>query len=327
MHVLLGFSSVLLVVVGSFLALRILRRLNDWSERRELQLLVLTAPLLSLGLGLVGLHHFANRVCFLGAPSWDYTLSTALPIGMGVVALGGVGWGVLRLLLLERVLLRRGKIVVPELQALANDLAQRLATRQPRIVLAVSDRPMALTLGLSCPTIILSTWMIRRLDCRELEAVLAHELAHIARRDYLVVWLATMLRDAFFYLPTSRTAHRQLQREKELACDDLAVAVTRRPLSLASALAKVWQRSLGEPVLNAAQSLVGNGVLIEHRIERLLDGHTSCENASHRKTGRRLVAISFGGGGLAALVALQAVAIVLMLTPMGCGPSLLGTLL
>ncbi len=85
------------------------------------------------------------------------------------------------------------------------------------------------------------TWMIEHLDRRELEAVLAHELEHAARHDSLVIWFATVLRDAFFYLPTSRVAYHQLQHEKELACDDLAVGVTHWPLALASALAKAWQ--------------------------------------------------------------------------------------
>ncbi|GHO95812.1 hypothetical protein KSF_058600 [Reticulibacter mediterranei] len=53
-----------------------------------------------------------------------------------------------------------------------------------------------------------------------------HELEHVARRDYLIMFLATVLRDAFFYMPTSWIAYRQLQREKELVCDDLTVGVT-----------------------------------------------------------------------------------------------------
>ena len=52
------------------------------------------------------------------------------------------------------------------------------------------------------------------------------------------MWLATVLRDAFFYLPTSWAAYRQLSHEKELICDDLAIGSTHRPLALASALAR-----------------------------------------------------------------------------------------
>src|SRR5439155_7584396 len=99
---------------------------------------------------------------------------------------------------------------------------------------------------------------------------LAHELGHVARRDYLVIWLATVLRDAFCYLPTSWAAYRQLQREKELACDDLAVAATNRPLALASALAKVWQQAVSAPTLATVQPFMEASEAIEGRIERLL---------------------------------------------------------
>jgi hypothetical protein len=99
-HTLLGLSSVLLVVLGSALALLLLRRLSGWARRRDLQLVVLAAPVVSLGLGLLGLHHFAGRACFLGTPPWDYTVGAALPVVMGLVALGGLGLGLVRFALL-----------------------------------------------------------------------------------------------------------------------------------------------------------------------------------------------------------------------------------
>jgi Zn-dependent protease with chaperone function len=46
--------------------------------------------------------------------------------------------------------------------------------------------------------------MVHTLDTQELETVLAHELAHHARRDSRITWWALLLRDAFCYLPTSR---------------------------------------------------------------------------------------------------------------------------
>src|SRR5260221_452291 len=122
------------------------------------------------------------------------------------------------------------------------------------------------------PAFLPSPWMDRHLDHPELEGVLAHELEHVGRRDYPVMWLATVLRDAFFYLPTSWAAYRQLSHEKELVCDDLAAGSTHRPLALASALAKVWQDAVEEPGfvrLGLAQPLLGAGESINGRIERL----------------------------------------------------------
>jgi len=322
-HTLFGLSSVLLVVVGSYLALGALRYLGGWSRRRDVQFLVLAAPAASLGLGLAGLHHFAGKICFLGAPPWDYDLGAALPLGMGLVALGAVGLGIARLVLMYRLVARSGVPAGPALQAWADELAEQLGAPRPHVRLCTHDGPLALTCGLFRPALLLSTWMIDHLDRRELESVLAHELAHAARRDYLVIWLATMLRDAFCYLPTSWAAYRQLQREKELACDDLAVGATHRPLALASALAKVWHQALGGTTLGTAQALVGTSESIEGRIERLLD----TSELSLDKPRPRRMALGVGAAALVGLLALETANVAVMLAPMGCGPaSLLGKL-
>jgi len=160
------------------------------------------------------------------------------------------------------------------LERYAHDVAQRLGVVRPRVLLCPSDHPLALTYGIFRPTILLSAWMVEKLDQQELEAVLAHELQHVARFDYLIVLLATVLRDAFFYLPTSRKAYRQLQQEKELVCDDLVVRATRRPLALASALTKVWLHRIETPqyaMMGGAQLLANGSTLTDYRIQRLMD--------------------------------------------------------
>jgi len=164
--------------------------------------------------------------------------------------------------------------------------------------------------------------MIEHLDHRELEAVLAHELEHVARHDYFVTWLATVLRDAFFYIPTSWIAHRQLRQEKELACDDLVIGITHRPLALASALTKVWLYSMNEPLnvkLSAAQSIAGAKETINCRIERLLT-KTEIPEKKHRS---RAVAVHMSISALIVLLLPAAANTILMLVLMGCGPALL----
>ncbi|MBI3969309.1 MAG: M56 family metallopeptidase [Chloroflexi bacterium] len=317
MHTLLALSSVLLVVLSSYLTIGALRRLNGWSRRRDLQLLALATPVVSLGVGLGGLHHFTDRICFLGAPSWDYLVGLVLPLIMGLIAVSALALGLVRLALLYRVVGRRGTPAGAHLRALAAGLAEQLQVPRPRVLLCPYNRPLALTCGLWRPTLLLSTWMVEHLDRRELEAVLAHELGHVARRDYLVVWLATVLRDAFFYLPTSWTVYRQLQQEKELASDDLAVSLTNRPLALASALAKVWQQALGGQSLGTAPALLGADGSIERRIERLLT--TSTSDVSQPRS--RLVALGIGSSALIGLLIVEGLTVALTLAPMGCGPA------
>src|SRR5712691_12017694 len=96
----------LLLIFGSYLTLGLLRHLGDWSQRRGVQFFVLVVPLLSLGLGIGGLHHFTGRTCLRDAPSWDSLLGVALPMGMGLIALGALAWGVARLALMQRVVAR-----------------------------------------------------------------------------------------------------------------------------------------------------------------------------------------------------------------------------
>lgn len=339
MHALLGLTSLLLVVLSAAAALALLRRLRGWGVRRDVQLLVLAAPLVSLALGIAGLHRFAGQVCWLGAPPWDYTLGLLLPLGMGLLAAGGLALGAVRLVLMGRVLGRASWPAEAELQALADRLAERIGAPRTRVRLCAYGRPLAIASGVRRPTLVLSAWMVERLDRQELEAVLAHELGHVARRDYLFTWLAAVLRDAFFYLPTSRAAYRQLRRDNELASDDLAVVATGRPLALASALARVWQQALGlaSPTgtgAAAVPALLGSGgaggaVAIERRIERLMDAPRAESPAIRPRS--RAAALVVGGGALAGLLALQAANAAVMLAPMGCDPhaplvSLLGRL-
>jgi Zn-dependent protease with chaperone function len=281
-------------------------------------LLVLAAPAVSLGVGVIGLHHFMGRICFLAAPPWDETLSTAGPAAMGVVVLGAVAWGLLRLGLVPWILTRGTTPAGPDLQALAERLAHRLGVPRPRLRVSVASRPLAFGWGLWRPTLLVSTWMLDHLDPQEVEAVLAHELGHAARHDARVVWLATLLRDAFFYLPTSRRAYRQLQADKEMASDELAVRVTARPLALASALVKVWQEALGDHTRGAVQAFASEATCIEQRIERLVDGKMRQPAASHSPA----AAVGLGASALVAFLTLQAAGVVTMfLDPMACGPA------
>ncbi len=190
MNALLSLSSLLLVTFGSYLTFGILHHLGDWSQRRQVQCFVLAAPLVSLGIGVGGL-------CLRGIAPWDSLLGVALPLAMGLVAVGALGLGLIRLVLMAQVVACSNGMTDPELQALTNDLAKPLGLARPRVLLCIYHRPLAFTSGVFRPIILLSTWMVEHLDRRELEAVLNHELEHVARHDYFVTWLATVLRDAF----------------------------------------------------------------------------------------------------------------------------------
>lgn len=311
MHTTLSLISLFSVTFGGFLALGSLHYLRSWPQRRRMQCFILATPLLCLLIDI-------SELCLLNAFSWNMLASFVLRLSMVLIALGALGLGLVRLALMAWFIARQQGGANAELQALTESLAQRLNIPCPRIVLCANDRPLALTYGLFRPTMVLSTWMLDTLDQGELEAVLAHELAHIARRDYLVTWLATILRDAFFYLPTSRIAYRQLQGEKELACDDLVVSATHRPLALASALARVWLHAVEPPRLaciSTAQAIEGAGESLKGRIERLLALSESPHGTIQPRAGR----LPTGIPTVTSLLMVQAVSTTLLLLVMGCG--------
>jgi Zn-dependent protease with chaperone function len=327
-HILLGLSSILLVFLNGCIHLYMLRSLADWTLRRVVQLFVLFIPFFSLGVN--ALHPFLRHDCFTGISSWGELLEVALPSGMLAIVGGAFCWGMVRWIFMLRLVARRGFPASADLEKIVARLCKQLNLRQPRLLLCVYHGPLAFTCGIFRPTILLSSWMMEQLDQQELEGVLAHELKHVARKDYLVVLLATILRDAFFYIPTSWIVYRQIQREKEIICDDLAVEATHRPLALASALAKVWVHATDttESVsMGGAQLLAEAHPTIHNRIQRLMSRRNP---ATAAPSIQRAPAMTFRASiaTLLSLLMVQGANFILVLILVGCVPhSLLENLL
>ncbi len=154
-------------------------------------------------------------------------------------------------------------------QRVAN-LCKRLRVPVPRLYVLEVPSPVAVTGWGRSPVIVVSRWLLENLDGDELEAALAHELAHLARRALEVLWMARVMRDATWYLPWSRYLLEVLEAEEELEADALAAEATGRPLSLASALGRVTEHALGAAPLPGLRS--GPERVVEERLRRLLDG-------------------------------------------------------
>lgn len=103
------------------------------------------------------------------------------------------------------------------------------------------------------------------LTAAQLEAVIAHELAHIRRFDALASLLQMMIEAALFYHPAVWWISRRIRVEREHCCDDVAINMSGDALGYAKALASLEEwRALPTPVLAA------NGGVLRHRISRLL---------------------------------------------------------
>src|SRR4030095_1390777 len=73
------------------------------------------------------------------------------------------------------------------------------------------------------PGILLPASVVIGLPAAHLDAVLAHELAHVRRHDYLVIALQAIVETLLFYHPAVWWCSRQMRIEREHCCDELAV--------------------------------------------------------------------------------------------------------
>ncbi len=142
-----------------------------------------------------------------------------------------VAWQVARLAM-QRVrlgrLLRRATPADAELAYLVGRLAERLGLRRaPAVVLADPDCAIFVC-GLWRPTLVLPRGLSDSLSAAQLRQALLHELAHVHRRDLLWGWPVEIARVVYFFNPLVHWVGFRLRLERELACDQLAMALDGR---------------------------------------------------------------------------------------------------
>ena len=104
--------------------------------------------------------------------------------------------------------------------------------------LFVSNRVAGpLTVGFIKPLVLVPAGFLTGLPREQVEAILLHELAHIRRFDYLFNLVQTAIKTVFFFHPAIHYISKQIDIDREEACDDLAVAQSRDPQALARGLA------------------------------------------------------------------------------------------
>ena len=155
----------------------------------------------------------------------------------------------------------------PPLDAAARALAARFAARNVRFG-ASAHAASAYVFGWLRPVIVLPLAALGRLTEAEIEALLAHELAHVVRRDFLVNLLQTLAECVLFYHPAVWWVSARMREERELCCDDFAVAVCRDEVLYSNALLTLEELRMQLPLRQSV--LAATGGRLGQRIRRLL---------------------------------------------------------
>jgi TonB family protein len=172
-------------------------------------------------------------------------------------------WGCRQIAALKRL----GEPAGEKVLSLIASHAERMRVSKPIRVLVSALPNGPSVVGWLRPVILLPAAAIAGLTPPQLEAVLAHEMAHIRRHDYLVNLLQMAVEALLFYHPAVWWISGRIRAEREFCCDDLVVRTCRDAVGYARALS-ILERlrleapepalgSTGGPLLQRIQRIVG----------------------------------------------------------------------
>lgn len=175
-------------------------------------------------------------------------------------------------------MIRRLSNAATELEASAslreryNTLTARLRLHRTVLLRVSGAIAGPVTVGVFRSVILLPLSALSGLSEDELELVLAHELAHVKRADFLWNLLQCTAETIFFFHPAVWWLSARIRHERELSCDDLALEVCPNPIAYASALFRLEEQRTRQ--LHLAMALDGHqpGRGLRMRIARIL-GH------------------------------------------------------
>ncbi len=196
-----------------------------------------------------------------------------------------------------RLARRETRPAPPLWESRVRELSCRLSIRRPVRLLESLRVEVPSAIGTLRPVILLPAGIATGMTAEQLDALLAHELAHVRRRDFLVNLLQVAAETLLFYHPAVWWVSDRIRVERENACDDLAVEVTGDASRYARALVALEERRPARVTPGLAVALYGAGGAgrLARRIARLLPSG----EMPARSTARPLAAVLALSGALA----------------------------
>jgi Zn-dependent protease with chaperone function len=239
------------------------------AQRVALRLLALAWPLVALPVLFLafpgrddegfrdGMALFAGRrwddIAFLGVGLYVWWVAAHAAVGLG-------------LFLMDLLPLLRARRAEPPAAPLRNPEGHRtgealvaaaaaMGMPAPPLVFLEEGPPLLYCTGAVRPAVVVSRAAIDLLDAAELRCALAHELAHLERRDPAVSWLLMGARAVNWFNPGLQVLVRALARDAERGADERAAAATGDRLALASGLLKLYRATEGRTLPPSRRNL------------------------------------------------------------------------
>lgn len=193
---------------------------------------------------------------------------------------------------------------VPDLMELMREQARAIGLRSLPAVRWCAEATVPVVMGVVRPLVLVPAAAATGLTCRQLQALLAHELAHLRRHDLAVNLLQRLIESLLFFHPAVWFISRRINEQRELACDDLVLAAGWDPSTYADALVRMAELSHDRRLrtklaaLSALAATTGTPTEFKRRVYRIL----GIEPAGDLRPGRTAILVTM----LSAILALAA---------------------
>ena len=154
---------------------------------------------------------------------------------------------------------------------------------------ALITTPMVV--GYIKPVILFPVGLALQLSVSEVEAIIAHELAHVKRHDYILNIIQLITESIFYYHPAMWYMSSKVREERENCCDDMAIKVTNSSMSYARTLIKLQEYNMKN--IQPALAMVNNKKAFSDRIHRII-GTGSISNYTRDRFVLLLMFVSAG---------------------------------
>jgi len=206
---------------------------------------------------------------FGAAIHWKQLLFLAWSLGSGIVFV----WSLSQVYRFHRLFKKESRSGNPEICEMAAETASYMGLRKIPEIRTVSARvsPMVWWIG-GKVHIVIPDVLLERMEAQELRWILAHELAHVRRRDFYIRWVEWLTCVLFWWYPVAWWARRNLRINEELCCDELVLSCLKpQPFTYGESLLKTVEILSGskncKPILASG---ITSGELLKRRVQILL---------------------------------------------------------
>lgn len=179
-------------------------------------------------------------------------------------------------------------------QCIFIELCQKVGI-QKAVELRISELvPIPCVIGHLKPVVLIPLGLLLSMNQQQIEAILLHELGHVRRNDFLLAFAQTIVQTLFFFNPFLSWISNQMDKEREHACDDIAVNINQDPLLFANTLQEFADMNMN---LKPAMTICGKKLLLS-RVTRLFAKPQKVTNLKNSLLATLLIIMT---GGVASL--------------------------